>query len=293
MDGATSSTLYAIGAPGGAPRYVLRVIDNEDWLAEEPDVAAHEAAALEEARKLHVHAPRLIAYSSRDEGFGAPVVLMSFIEGTVDIRPADFSAWLDGLAGELAIIHRHRAPEFPWQFRSWTDFDALSVPTWTSAPDLWKRAIDVVRRLVERPLVESECVFVHRDFHAANVLWRQGRVSGVVDWANACRGPAAVDVAHCRTDLALMHGPRVAEQFLRSYVAAAPGYRHDWRWDLDSILDMCSPEPTYYEPWRTFGLDAIAPQALQQRIDAHLRHVIDAYLRNVIDAHPRDVMART
>lgn len=134
--------------------------------------------------------------------------------------------------------------------------------------------IDIVREMAARPFVDSECVFVHRDFHAANVLWRDGRVSGVVDWVNACRGPAAVDVAHCRTDLTLLQGPWAAEQFLRSYSQAAAGYAHDWRWDLDSILDMCFPEPTYYEPWQAFGLDAIAPAVLRQRIDEHLKSVL-------------------
>jgi hypothetical protein len=42
-------------------RFVLRVLDNHEWLAEEPDLAAHEAAALEEAQKAGLRAPSLVA----------------------------------------------------------------------------------------------------------------------------------------------------------------------------------------------------------------------------------------
>jgi len=47
MGGATSSSLYLIEvARGDIPRrFVLRVLDNWEWLAAEPDLASHEAAA--------------------------------------------------------------------------------------------------------------------------------------------------------------------------------------------------------------------------------------------------------
>ena len=83
MGGATSSSLFRVertGAPA-AEQYVLRVLDNREWLAEEPDLASHEAAALDEAQRAGLPAPRLVAYADDDVGFGAPAVLMSFIEG--------------------------------------------------------------------------------------------------------------------------------------------------------------------------------------------------------------------
>ena len=92
MGGATSSSLFRIERTGdtAAERYVLRVLDNREWLAAEPDLASHEAAALDEAQRAGLPAPRLVAYADDDVGFGAPVVLMSFIAGAVELRPADF-----------------------------------------------------------------------------------------------------------------------------------------------------------------------------------------------------------
>jgi Ser/Thr protein kinase RdoA (MazF antagonist) len=47
-------------------------------------------------------------------------------------------------------------------------------------------------------------VFLHRDYHPGNLLWNDGSLSGIVDWAFSCRGPRGVDVAHTRWNLALV-----------------------------------------------------------------------------------------
>src|SRR5258707_1164666 len=83
----------------------------------------------------------------------------------------------------------------------------LVPPAWSQKPAAWARAIEVL--LAGPP--PAPAVFIHRDYHPLNVLWQAGAISGVVDWINACRGPAGVDVAHCRTNLAQMYGPAAAD----------------------------------------------------------------------------------
>ena len=272
MGGATSSSLYFIEvARGDIPRrFVLRVLDNHGWLAAEPDLASHEAAALDEAQRAGLPAPRLVAYADDDVGFGAPVVLMSFVAGAVELRPADTPGWLHTLAAQLAAIHRHPADGFPWRFRSWVNRAALVTPAWSAIPRVWERAIEFW--LKTEP--ESRAVFIHRDYHPTNVLWREDAVSSVVDWINACRGPAGVDVAHCRTNLAQMYGPGAADRFLDAYLDVADEFVHDPYWDVDSVLDMCLPQPMCYAPWQHFGLGAIAPHDMRRRVDLYLESVM-------------------
>jgi len=272
MKGSTSSSVFLVECARDTTlqRFVLRVLDNREWLADEPDLAAHEAAALVEAEGAGLLAPRLVAYASDEVGFGAPVVLMSFIEGEIELRPSSLQQWLGDLAGQLAAIHRHAADAFPWRFRSWVDRDILAPPEWRTVPRVWERAIDLL--LGAEP--DSGPVFIHRDYHPTNVLWRAGAISGVVDWINACRGPAGVDVAHCRTNLAQMYGPDTADQFLDAYLKVADGFDYDPYWDVDSVLDMCLPEPTFYEPWQQFGLSIIAPGELERRIETYLERVM-------------------
>lgn len=272
LQGATSSSLFLVQfmRGGEAQRFVLRVLDNPAWLANEPDLAAHEAAALKEAQKAGLAAPRLVAYAADDVGFGAPAVLMSFMEGRIDLTPVNFQAWLAGLARALASIHGHPGHGFAWRFRSWVNRPLLAPPAWTTIPCAWERAIERVCG----PEPAAPLVFIHRDYHPTNVLWQDGAVSGVVDWINACQGPAGVDVAHCRTNVAVMYGPAAADQFLAAYAKADPGFVYDPYWDLDSLLDTCLPTPLFYPPWQVFGLDFLAPAVLASRVDAYLESVM-------------------
>ena len=272
MKGSTTSSVFLIQCSDGSnpQRFVLRVIDNQDWVAEEPDVADHEAAALEEARRANLRAPHLVAYSSEDVGFGAPVVLMSFLEGTVDLRPSDFRRWLDGLAGELALIHQHTADTLRWDYSSWVERHTLAPPEWTAVPHIWERSIDLA--LHTEP--DFHPVFIHRDYHPMNVLWHNAALRGVVDWISACRGPAGVDVAHCRINLANMFGLSAADQFLETYSEVSEGFEYNPYWDVDSILDTCFPRPKFYTPWRDFGLGIIPPEMLNQRVDTYIERVM-------------------
>ena len=87
-------------------------------------------------------------------------------------------------------------------------------------------------------LISSGDRFIHRDFHPLNVLWHQARVSGVVDWVHACRGPIEFDIASCRVNLALTAGIAAADAFTRGLGEIAVGY--DRAWDLDKALSLAA-----------------------------------------------------
>jgi len=269
LKGANSSAVFLVR--GAREAFVLRVLDNREWLAEEPDLAQHEAAALQEVRRTGVPAPQIVGYSVEDAGFGGPVVLMTYLEGEVELRPTNFDSWLRALAQTSATVHQHAAEAFAWRFESWVNETILAPPPWTTVPRVWEKAIELWR--AGPP--ESRAVFIHRDYHPANVLWRGDAVSGVVDWINACRGPAGVDVAHCRTNFVWMYGGDVAERFLQLYLELSGQTNYEYYWDIDSVFDMSLPEPEFYRPWREFGLEQIALEVLRRRTDEHLARVVE------------------
>jgi len=82
---------------------------------------------------------------------------------------------------------------------------------------LWERAVEVWHTAmpVYRP------VLIHRDFHPGNVLWARGRCTGIVDWPEACRGPAGCDVARCRSELIRLAGIGVADG-CRAHIGRPP-----------------------------------------------------------------------
>jgi aminoglycoside phosphotransferase (APT) family kinase protein len=278
LKGATSSTLYAVDAArdGHRVELVLRRFTNQEWLAEEPDIALHEAQSLHMARRAGVSAPELVAIDQRSEQDGVPVLLMTRLPGTVELLPDDLDGWLHGLAEPILPLHSLDAAEFGWRYAPYNDVTQLKVPRWSSCPDLWERAIEIVNE----PWPDTPTCFIHRDYHPTNVLWQEGRVSGVVDWPNACRGPANIDVAWCRANLAGMYGVEVADRFLRAYeslAGSASGYRYHPFWDLMVIIEVLPGPLDVYPPWVEFGMQGLTDELMLEREEAYLASVMGRF----------------
>jgi aminoglycoside phosphotransferase (APT) family kinase protein len=191
--------------------------------------------------------------------------------GEVVLQPANRDEWLQGLARAATKIHRVDAAGFPWSYRRYNEGESLVVPGWSKHPEVWKRALGVVYGAA--PSFRS--CFVHRDYHPSNVLWSSGRVSGIVDWVNGCRGPAGIDVAWCRHNLANLHGVSTADDFLDAYNAAAGSdFTYDPYWDLMSVVELLPGPPAMYEGWRAAGFPGISNTAMRERVDAYVASVV-------------------
>jgi aminoglycoside phosphotransferase (APT) family kinase protein len=247
LEGSTSSTLHYVLIDGN-PLLVVRAFTNAKWLASEPDLASHEAAALRAVARIDFPTPRLVAVDATGEEAGVPAVIMTRLPGRVDLPREPSDRWLALLARPLSIILVTPADDFPWTYDPWVDETSLLPPVWSPKPELWKRAFATYLSA----LPEEPPAFLHRDYHPTNVLWDNGAVSGVVDWVNACTGPPSSDVAHCRLNLALMYGVDVADRFTSMI---DPDY--DRTWDLAPALSGLD-EPDVYPPWNTFGLSLTA-----------------------------------
>lgn len=268
LAGSTSTTLYQVRV---ADRdYVLRLFDNTDWLAAEPDLARHEAAALGKASEIGLTSPEVVAYDEDGQTCGLPLLLMTFLPGTVELQPADFDDWLRQQAVALARIHAAPVDEFHWRYFPWYDPARFQIPAWSSVPDAWAKAIEIVKG----PQPAYRPCFLHRDYHPVNLLWQGGQISGVVDWVNACLGPAGVDVAHCRGNLVAMYGLEAADRFLELYqTLAGDSFTYDPYWELANLVDGLPGPPGVYPPWAEFGL-RITSEMMQQRDDAWLTSVL-------------------
>jgi aminoglycoside phosphotransferase (APT) family kinase protein len=218
-----------------------------------------------------VAAPELVAFDETGDRCGAPATLTTMLPGRVVLAPSDFDAWLRGLAEPLPRIHAAPAAAFPWRYRPYYDVDSLRPPAWSAAPARWERALALARR----PWPPAPDRFVHRDYHPANVLWRGRRASGVVDWVNACVGPAAVDVAWCRKNLALLHGVSAADRFLVACRdVLGPGFEHAPFWDVLAILEELPGPPNVYRGWLDFGVRGLSAALVESRVEEYLASVL-------------------
>ncbi|MFL5487867.1 MAG: aminoglycoside phosphotransferase family protein [Gemmatimonadaceae bacterium] len=273
LPGATSSLLHSveIDLSGQRRTLVLRRFVNEKWVREEPDVAVREAASLQHATRAGLAAPELIAVDAHGTYCGVPATLATKLPGNVVLEPMDYEQWIRGLAASAARIHRVDAAGFRWKYRRYNEGQTLTLPRWSKQRDAWEKAIEIVEGSAHS---YSEC-FIHRDYHPSNVLWREGRVSGVVDWVNGCRGPAGIDVAWCRHNLASLHGPSVADDFLAGYSAEAGSeFDYDPYWDLMSVVELLPGPPSMYEGWRAAELPNISDATIRERIDEYVVSVV-------------------
>ncbi len=107
---------------------------------------------------------------------------------------------------------------------------------------------------------------MHRDYHPGNLLWSRARLSGVTDWVNASNGPAGMDVAHMRWNLAQLFGLEAAEAFRRAYEGAT-GTQHHPYWDVLGVLDGGDPVAAQ---WQDAGRADLTEAVLVERREAYL-----------------------
>lgn len=213
--GGLTAELFAleIVAAGGAPRrLVLRWYPDGGVLDAEPDLITREVAALQSLAGTGVPAPALVS-------FGPSSVLMSHISGGVRLALPDPGALRDA----LAVVHdMDPAPVEGWRYAGHHEGRITGRPTWWRDAPAWERAV----RQTDTARPAGPDVFLHRDLHPGNVLWRGRRIAGIVDWVNACAGPATVDFAHCRVNLAVLWGLEAADAFAVI----------DPAWDIEAAL---------------------------------------------------------
>lgn len=208
-----------------------------------------------------------------------PSLLMSLLPGSVRLGEEEAGLRTELLARQLVAIHRVRVPveSRPRAYQAWTSPDRVRLPESTERLELWQRAVDVIRR---DPPDYRPC-FLHRDFHPGNVLFTgQGarlEITGVVDWVETSWGPADLDVAHCSTALALLHGAQEGMRLADRYLASGGTLDEDpaahlyWR-----VLDALAFAPDAEKvavPWREVGRDDLTPALLTTRLEDYLEEL--------------------
>jgi aminoglycoside phosphotransferase (APT) family kinase protein len=222
----------------------LRRSVRPDVQVEEPDLVAREAIGLRVAAAAAVPTPELIAVDPTGDEAGVPSLLMSLVPGRIEWAPADVERFLWRLAEPLLVVSEVRVPdgvEVP-AYRPYELGRPIGPPPWTRlSRRVWDRAVE----LYEGPPPLPDRLFIHRDYHPGNVLWRRGAVSGVVDWESASLGSPEADVAHCRENLHGHFGMAVADRFLDIWRRISGRAEFHPYWDIAVVV---APPSAYGAP---------------------------------------------
>ncbi|WP_037856094.1 phosphotransferase family protein [Streptomyces sp. NRRL S-31] len=269
--------------PGGRRSLVLRSFVKPFYARHAEGLLTREAAVLRLLGETDVPAATLAAVDATARYCDHPSLLMSLLPGTVRLGDQGADDRADLLARQLVRIHRQPVParRRPRAYQAWTSPERVTPPAATERPELWQRAVDVIRR---EPPAHAGC-FLHRDFHPGNVLFTGTgddlRISGVVDWVETSWGPADLDVAHCSTALALLHGTPAGMRFADRYVDAGGTLTDDRAdhlyWRLLDALGFAPDAEKVAVPWRELGRADLTSGVLTRRLEEYIAALLGRY----------------
>ncbi|MER7982961.1 phosphotransferase [Streptomyces sp. NPDC095817] len=236
---------------GGPYSVVLRSFVKPFFVKHALGLLTREADILRLLADTNVPAASLRGVDAAAEHCDHPSSLMSLLPGSVRLDGEDIERRTELLARQLVAIHMLVVPEDvrPRNYQAWTSPERVQVPEQPNQPDVWQRAVDVIRR---PPTNLVSCT-------ATSTSW----------------GPADLDLAHCSTALALLHGVHVGMHLADHYIAAGgtlsadPADHLNWR-----VLDALAFAPDAEKvagPRRGLGRVDLTSAVLAQRLEEYLQ----------------------
>jgi aminoglycoside phosphotransferase (APT) family kinase protein len=206
---------------GGTLRLVVKL------LTDDPEDAARRASAefygLKLARAHGIQAPEPLYLDVTGELLGVPGLLTRMVDGDQIVAPENITEWAETIADVLVKIHAVRPNEDDRVHLYSGNEQGLyflnkDKQAQIAGHPLSDRIYEAVSEL--RPGIELfSSAFVHMDYWPGNLLWRDGRISAVLDWDSAAYGDPALDVANFRMEMYLRGIKLAADIFLNHYEA--------------------------------------------------------------------------
>ena len=199
--------------------------------------------------------------------FKRPYAVLSLIDGDAIYAPDDKNQFAEKLAEMLLVIHALDGDSnlLPDQKKR-LDKDLAKIK------EKWDHTIDeeTIRKKLKEiwPSVKPNASKVlHGDFWPGNVLFRDGEISGVIDWEESELGDPLLEIAITRFDLLCICGQECMDTFTRTYLNQSqidasnlPVY------DLFASLRPAGRLGEWARGWRELGRQDIVEQDL---LDCH------------------------
>lgn len=250
-------TALEVERPFGAPKKLIVRRHGEADLRRNPQIAADEFKLLKLLKAAGLPTPTPYFLDRSGEFLSTPCLVVEYIEGELDLAPANVRDFVTQLATTLAKIHSVD--------RSAAEVSALPAQELRNPPANVAESVDYaqLRQALELASAlprRNEPALLHGDFWPGNTLWREGRLVGVIDWEDAARGDPLADVANARLEILWAFGPDAMNRFTREYesMLTAVDFTNLPYWDLWADVRLGSR----VEAW---GLDDATKKAMRDR----------------------------
>jgi aminoglycoside phosphotransferase (APT) family kinase protein len=194
-------------------------------LARNPNIAADEFALLRVLYDAGLPTPMPYFVDQSAELFATPVVVVEYIEGESVFTLADTPDFLPQFATRLVQIHQVDCTKDTFSFLPSQDelvAAKISNPPATLDDSLAEGRIRAALEAAWPWPQQNISGLLHGDYWPGNILWRDGRLVGVIDWEDAARGDPLADLANSRLEILWAFGDDVMHDFTRRYTALNP-----------------------------------------------------------------------
>lgn len=223
LEGGVSARVTAIelARSSGAHETVVLRQPNPSRLEANPRAARQEYTLLSRLHRAGLPVPAAIDLDDSGEVAGAPYLVMEHIDGAVTFAPETLDRALAYLAEQLVTIHAVDVAALDLAFLP-AHSAGVSGTVWAEPEQpnaSWEE--ERIRSTLQHvwPLPEkAPPAVLHGDFRPGNVLWRQGRIVGVLDWENATLGDPLADLATSRLEMLWACGEDAMHSFTRRYL---------------------------------------------------------------------------
>ena len=211
LEGGVSSEVFLIAVESrkGEEKIVLRT---EGGPPAENSIKT-EYLLLEKLHQTKVPCAKPIHLDNSKEILDKDFMLMTYLEGTIEIPKIKNFGFLNKMVGILKNIHNVDTkilPTLPCRFD----------PTYDLFEFLPNARINKELKAILKGYDTSysgKPVLLHGDFWPGNILWTKDEISGVLDWEYAAIGDPVSDLAVASLELKYDYGKRGVDRFLDLY----------------------------------------------------------------------------
>ena len=239
LPGGVSAQMVAleIAAPGARQRTVVFRRHERD-LTRRPALVSREFRLLELLYDLDVAelpVPEPLLLDATGELLGTPYMLQAFLPGETDFDPVHPAGLIEKAAAGLQALHAIDVQVGKF------DFLERRQPAMTSADrskglPLQLSIFDMLEPHWPSPTANRQ-VLNHGDYWPGNLLWLNGRLSGIVDWEDASLADPLDDLANARLEFLWAYGVDAMMAFTEHYLRYTEVVSTDLPcWDLHAAL---------------------------------------------------------
>lgn len=218
-------TVLELETGNGTRRKLIHRLHGPVDLRQNPNVASHEFRVLQLTHAAGLATPEPVYLDATDPLFPTPSLVVEYVEGVTDLKPEDPADYVTQMADELARIHRMDTAGRDLDFLLKLEDDCVEALGRQRDPaDVSDDERALLGQLVPFwPLPRKNTpVVLHGDYWPGNTLWKDGRLTAIIDWEDARRGDPLFDVSNARFEILMLFGPEIMNAFTRRYESLNP-----------------------------------------------------------------------